>query len=150
MDTVAKLSKVDGDATATRLEFAKARLRTPKSAGQFAPLIIRPGDDWRFEFAKAGSAGKSGNDVEIVRDEFVKAYDYLADGAPKSLGLDDRSTVVKVSTAAIRAELKDRGFLDADENGKISATSRSHFSRAKKRLLQRGLFAERRDQIWRL
>ena len=66
MDTVAKLSKVDGDATAIRLEFAKARLGTPKTAGQFAPLIIRPSDDWRFEIAKAGSAGKSGNDVEIM------------------------------------------------------------------------------------
>jgi hypothetical protein len=40
MDTVAKLSKLEGDETAIRLEFTKARLRTPKTAGQFAPLII--------------------------------------------------------------------------------------------------------------
>ena len=63
MDTVAKLSKVDGDETAIRLEFAKARLRTPKNAGQFAPLIIRPSDDWHFEIAKAGSGGKPGGDT---------------------------------------------------------------------------------------
>jgi hypothetical protein len=53
MDTVAKLSKVEDDESAIRLDFLKARLRTPKTAGQFAPLIIRPNDDWKFEIAKA-------------------------------------------------------------------------------------------------
>jgi hypothetical protein len=150
MDTVVKLSRVEDDETAIRLEFTKARLRTPKTADQFAPLIIRPSDGWRFEIAKGASRGKVVGDAQMVRDEFIKVYDYLADGVTKSLGLDDRSSVRKVSTAAIRDELKDRGFLDADENGKISGTSRSHFSRAKKLLLQRGGFAERKDQIWKL
>jgi hypothetical protein len=39
MDTVAKLSKVEGGETAIRLEFIKARLRTPNTAGQFMPLV---------------------------------------------------------------------------------------------------------------
>jgi hypothetical protein len=86
----------------------------------------------------------------MVRDEFIKVYDFLADGVTKSLGLDDRSSVRKVSTAAIRAELKDRGFLDADENSAITAVSRKHFFRAKQLLLERGIFAERKGQIWRL
>jgi hypothetical protein len=64
-------------------------------------------------------------------------------------GVDGRSSVLKVSTEKIRDELRNRGFLDTDENGKICATSRSHLSRAKKTLLQRG-FAERKGQIWRL
>jgi hypothetical protein len=150
MDTVAKLSKVEGDETAIRIEFSKARLRTPKTAGQFAPLIFRPGDDWRFEIAKSESAGKLGSDAETARDEFVKVYGHLADGAPKSLGLDDRSSVLKVSTAAIRDELRNCGFLDADENGAITRVSRLHFFRAKQMLLKRGIFAERKGQIWRL
>ena len=148
MDTVAKLSKVEGDETAIRLEFLKARLRTPKTAGQFAPLIIRPSDDWSYEIAKGdGSGRKAGGDVEMVRDELIKVYDHLAGDAPKSLGLDDRSTVLKVSTADIRDELKNRGFLDLDDNGAISRVSRNHFSRAKKLLLRRGTFAERKGQL---
>jgi hypothetical protein len=151
MDTVAKLAKVDGDETAIRLEFSKARLRTPKTAGQFSPLIIRPTDDWSYEIAKGtGSGRKAGGDVEMVRDELVKVYDDLAGSEPKTLGLDGRSTVLKVSTAVIRDELKNRGFLDRDDNGAISRVSRNHFSRAKKELLRRGTFAERKDQLWRL
>jgi len=48
------------------------RLRTPANAEEFLPLIIRPGDNWRFEVTKTTNGGKSigGNDVEIVRDEF--------------------------------------------------------------------------------
>jgi hypothetical protein len=111
MDTVFKLSKVEGDETAIRLDFTKARLRTPKTAGQFAPLIIRPGDDWRCEITKAGGSGKQGGDVEMIRDEFSKVYDHLADGVTKSLGLDDRSSVRKVPVADIRAELINHGFL---------------------------------------
>jgi hypothetical protein len=153
MDTVFKLSKVEGDETAISLEFLKARLRTPKTAGQFASLIIRPADDWQFEIAKAGVAGKQGGDVEIVRDEIIKAYDHLADGVTKTLGLDDRSSVRKVPVASIREELKDRGILDLDDKGNIERVSRNHFSRAKKLLLVRrggaGLFAERKGQIWR-
>jgi len=149
MDTVAKLSKVEGDETAIRLDFIKARLRTPKTAGQFAPLIIRPSDNWRFEIAKNASGGKSGSDVEIVRDELLKAYDQLADGAQKSFGLDDRSTVLKVSAEAVRDELKDRGFLDTDEKGAIERVSRGHFFRAKKSLLKRGTLIEKKGQIWR-
>jgi AAA domain len=153
MDTVAKLSKVEGDETAIRLEFLKARLRTPKTAAQFAPLIIHPSDDWRFENAKSASGGKNRGDVEMIRDEFVKVYDGLADGVAKSLGLDGRSSVRKVPTAAIREELKDRGLLDTDEKGNIERVSRNHFSRAKKLLLVRrggaAIFVERKGEIWR-
>jgi hypothetical protein len=42
MDTVAKLSKIEGEESAFQLEFTKARLRTPKTAGQFEPVIVRP------------------------------------------------------------------------------------------------------------
>jgi hypothetical protein len=150
MDTTGKLSKVEGDETAIRLEFIKARHRTPANAGQFAPLIFRPGEDWRFEIAKSASGGKSGGDVADIMAEFPKVYDFLADGAPQSLGLDDRSTVLKVSTEKIRDELLNRGFLETDESDKISRVSRVHFYRAKKALVKRGIFVERKKQIWKL
>jgi hypothetical protein len=70
MDTVAKLSKVEGDETAIKLEFNKARLRTPKTAGQFAPLIFRPSEDWKFEIAKGGGGSKSRGDVSDIMAEF--------------------------------------------------------------------------------
>ena len=87
MDTVAKLSKLDDDETAIRLEFAKARLRTPKTAGQFAPLIFRPGDNWRCEIAKTESGGKSRGDVSDIMAEFPKVYDFLATASRGPSGL---------------------------------------------------------------
>ena len=150
MDTVAKLSKIEDDETAIRLDFLKARLRTPKTAGQFVPLIIRPSDDWKFEIAKAAKSSKSGGEVADIVAEFPSVYDFLADGAPKTLGLDARSTVLKVSTSAIRDELLNRGFLETDENDAITPVSRGHFFRAKKALVKRGIFVERKKQIWRL
>jgi hypothetical protein len=110
-------------------------------------------DDWRVEIAKAASGGKSKGDVADVTAEFLKVYDFLADGVQKEflaggvqkeLGLDGRSSVLKAPTAKIREELRDRGFLDSDENGRILEWSRAHFSRAKKNLLSREIFAERK------
>jgi hypothetical protein len=128
---------------------AKARLRTPANREQFNPKIIFPSDDWRYETAKRTSQGRDGNDAEIVATEFVKAYDRLADDVTKTIGLDGNSTVRRVSVAAIRDDLKDSGFLDASETGAIERVSRNHFSRAKRALLRRGKFIEKKGQIWR-
>jgi hypothetical protein len=95
MEAVIKLSKVEGDETAVLFEFVKKRLCSPANAAQFAPMIIQPANDWKFEIAKSASGGKSGGksggDVSDIMAEFPKVYDFLADGAPKSLGLDGRS-----------------------------------------------------------
>jgi hypothetical protein len=148
MDTVAKLSKVEGDETAFQLEFTKARLRVPATAGQFAPVIVRPGDDWRTT-ATSPTDSRTKSDVAIVTREIATVYDFLADGAPASTGLDGKSVVRKVKTAAIREELVNRGYLDTDEKGAILRVSRSHFSRGKKDLLRRGTFIERKGLFWR-
>ena len=89
--------------------------------------------------------------AEILRDEFIAAYERLADGAPKSLGLDDRSSVLKVSVDSIRAELKKCGFLETDEKGNVSATGRTHFDRTKTNLIRTkgGKFSQRDGFIWR-
>src|SRR5438105_12789050 len=60
MEAVIKLSKVEGDETAILFEFIKKRLCSPANAAQFAPMIIRPGNDWKFETAKSASGAKSG------------------------------------------------------------------------------------------
>ena len=88
-------------------------------------------------------------EVADIIDEFPRVYEFLTDSAPKTLGLDARSTVLKVSTSAIRDELRNRGFLDADENDAITRVSRVQFFRAKKALLKRGSFVERKKQIWK-
>jgi hypothetical protein len=89
--------------------------------------------------------------VQILRDEFLAAYDRLADGAPKTLGLDDWSTVRKVSADAIRDELKNRGFLETDDKGQITATSRSHLQRVKAELVKTkgGKLVQEKGFLWR-
>jgi hypothetical protein len=151
MDTVAKLSKVEGDETAIRLDFIKARLRTPKTAGQFSPLINSA--KRRLVLRDCQGRRERPEGWQRCRDGPGRACQGLRPSCRRrteDLGLDDRSIVLKVPTADIRDELKNRGFLDLDDNGAISRVSRNHFSRAKKLLLRRGIFAERKNQIWRL
>jgi hypothetical protein len=89
--------------------------------------------------------------ADILRDEFIAAYDRLADGAPKSFGFDGRSTVLKVSTDKIRYELKDRGFLEKNETGGLTVTARSNFQRARAELVKTkgGKLVEEKGLIWR-
>jgi hypothetical protein len=145
MEAVVKLSKVEGDDGAILLEFVKARLRTPKTADQFKPMIIRPAD-WEFEGANA--APRKRNEVEAVADAFISALDRLADGIKKSPGFDGKP-VLKVRTEAVRDEMKKRGFLEKNEKGQLTDTGRSHFRRAKTSLLSAGKILEDEDLIWR-
>lgn len=145
MEAVVKLSKVQGDETAILWEFVKARLRTPKTAAQFLPIVIRP-DYWEFEGA-AKSAGKR-NEAEAVADAFLNALDRLADGVTKTPGFDG-NPVSKVKVDNIRGELKKRGFLEKNEKGQLSSTGKSHFRRAKTALLSAGKIFEDEDLVWR-
>jgi hypothetical protein len=153
MDTVVFLSRPIGedsapDETAIRLEFRKARLRTPANAEQFLPLVMRPGDDWEFEEApKNTMAARTRSPDNIIR-EYLQTYDRLADGIVKTRGFDG-NLVSKVAVDAIRDELKSRGYLDKDEKGAITATARSLLSRAKTALLKSGKLVESEGWIWR-
>ena len=157
MDTVVFLSRPIGedgepDDTAIKLEFRKARLRTAANAGQFLPLIIRPGEEWQVETAplmrnQATKSGRQGSD-DLSR-QYLEAYQRLsltskADFGP---GLDGEK-VCKVPTDAIRDELKSRGFLDLDDKRAITRGGRNKLLRAKQKLLN-GTLVEKDGWIWR-
>jgi hypothetical protein len=129
-----------GESFSSRLK--KVELGADDDGDTISSCVVEP--------AEAGAAQpRKMSQAEMVCDEFVRVYDFLADGKPHLPGLDGRSTVLKVSVKEIRAEMKNRGFLDTNDEGEITATSRSHFSRARCTLLQRKNFVERGGQIWR-
>jgi KaiC/GvpD/RAD55 family RecA-like ATPase len=83
----------------------------------------------------------------ILRHEYLAAYDRLADGVTET-HVNGKS-VRKVADDAIRDELRDRGFLDKDESGKITSTARSQLRRTKTELLGKTVIIERKGLIWR-
>jgi len=150
MDTVVSLAKPEdiSDDTAIRLEFRKARLRTPVNANQFAPLIIRPGDEWQVEAAARTATSKEKRNSTTLHGEYIKAYDRLADAVEETPGFDGKP-VRKVSIDAVRDELKRRGFLDTNDKGGITPTSRSHLLRARVDLLKAQKLVASEGFIWR-
>jgi hypothetical protein len=148
MDTVAKLSDVEDDEGAIRLDFEKARLRTPANADQFQPVIMWPSDNWRVE-AAAKAGVRMRERTKFARSEFLNAYDRLSDGIMRSPGFDG-APVRKVKVAAIRDELRERGFLPRDEKGNVSTAGRGAFFKAKAHWINTGgIMAEDKGLIWR-
>ena len=157
MDTVVFLSRPIGedgepDDTAIKLEFRKARLRTAANAGQFLPLIIRPGEEWKVETAplmrnQATKSGRQGSD-DLSR-QYLEAYERLSLTSKAEIGRGlDGENVRKISTDAIRDELKSRGFLDLDDKRAITRGGRNKLLRAKQKLLN-GTLVEKDGWIWR-
>jgi AAA domain len=147
MDTVAVLSKIEDDDESFKWEFTKMRLRTPSNRDQYTPRIIHPCDNWRVELTTKGTPGKRGNCAEIIRSEFLNAYDRLADSVTKTSGLDGKP-VLKVNAEAIRDEMKSRGFLPLDEKGHITGSGRKILWTAKTELLKTKL-VEKEGLIWK-
>ena len=153
MDTVIMLSKLedggDDPSAAFQLEFTKARMKTPENFKQFATRIVRCTEDgFTSEDAPAATRGKGNSEQDIVRRHFIAAYTDLADGLASAQGFDG-APVRKVSIDAVRDRLKSRGFLDTNDKGHLTATSKSHFRRVKSQLLDKGGFAEDGGLIWR-
>ena len=89
MDTVFKLSDVEDNEDAIRLDFEKTRLKTPANADQYQSLIIWPGEGWRCEVVgKEAVSDKPESVQKIVEREFLNTYDRLADGVTKTPGFD--------------------------------------------------------------
>jgi hypothetical protein len=81
----------------------------------------------------------------------VAAYERLADGVEKKPGLNGKP-VLKVEVDKLRDELKSRGFLERNPKtgDGLTTTGRTHWRRAKTRLLDSGRFIEKDGLIWRV
>lgn len=147
LDTVIALTKTENDER-LKLEFTKARLRTPDTRDQFeSRLIYRDQLGWQADGAPPAARGRQARD-EPLRRGIVAAYDRLAANVAPSDGLDGGS-VRKVALDEIREELKSRGFLETNDKGQISQTSRTLFRRAKVELLTASTLVEADGWIWR-
>jgi hypothetical protein len=154
MDTIIMLSKLEGGgddpSAAFQLEFRKSRMKTPDNYKQFAARIVRStAEGFTSEDALAAAKGGANSEQETIRRKFVAAYDELANGVAPSTGFNG-APVRKVKTDALREWLKRRGFLDTTEKGHLTATSKTHFRRAKNQLLDKGDFDEDQELIWRI
>lgn len=89
------------------------------------------------------------SDIEMIKRAIVDAYGRLADGVDASPGLDG-ALVRKVPVDKLRDEIKSRGFLEMDDDDKLTSTARSNFRRAKTELIAAKRFIEADKQFWRL
>ncbi len=155
MEAVIMLSKLDNDdapteqSAAFNLKFDKARNKTPKNYEQFAAKIVRATESGFVAEEGLASKAKATSEVEIIRRAFLDAYSNLAESVTPSPGFDGKP-VRKVAAAAIRDEIKNRGYLDTDEKGHITAASRQCLRRAKSELLAKGGFVEAEGLVWRI
>jgi hypothetical protein len=144
MDTVAMLSRKEGDEEAILLEFKKARLRTPRTAGLFKPqLIQRREHGWTSQ--PANVTPKEGI-IERKRIWLVDAYNTLAGDVPLTQDHNGRP-VRKVPIAAIRETMVKRGHLEK-EDGKLPPRERTNFQRAREGLIVSNQFAADEAHVW--
>jgi AAA domain len=143
-----KKMRDEDDEQSFTVTLARIILGHTKKGREVSTLVVETVEPGAAEGAKQDKRKA----IDILRDEFIAAYDRLADFAPKSLGLDNRSSVLKVKVDAVRDELKNRGFLETKETGGITDTARSQFQRVKTELAKTkgGKFAEDKGLIWRL
>jgi hypothetical protein len=129
------------------VHFSRVTIGKDEDGEDVTTLFVSSVDQGAAETAKQDKRKAA----EILRDEFIAVYDRLADGAPKTLGLDLKTNVIKISVDKLRDELKDCGFLDTDGNGNVTPTSRSQFQRVKAVLCKTkgGKFSQKVGFIWR-
>jgi hypothetical protein len=131
------------------MRFKKHRLKTAANADQY--------QEWKINFGPQGwrAVGDPLRDdkrtrrsgATILTHAFCNAYDELADAAP-SAGRVNGYNILKVSIDAVREKLKDGGFLDVDDQGRIEGKSREALRRIKTALLADG-FKQEKGLIWR-
>jgi hypothetical protein len=88
--------------------------------------------------------------TEIIGRQYLETLDRLADGVEKSPGFDFKA-VRKVSTDAIRDDMKSRGILDKNPTmrGGLTNAARTALSKAKAGLINSGKLIEKDELIWR-
>lgn len=144
-DGVILLSKHPTDDTAVLLQFTKARLRTPKTAGLFSPQLIRRTEQgWTTEAATVGGPKET---IGQRKQAWLKViYSELADGVQATPGYNG-VPVRKAAIDAIRYGMIGRGYLTV-EDGKLPGRERTAFQRAKEALIRAALFASDGETLW--
>jgi hypothetical protein len=99
--------------------------------------------------AKKPAGSRRSDDVAKVGRALADAYERLADAVEKTPGFDGKP-VLKVPVDKLRDEVKSRGFLETDDDGRLTSTSRKHFQRAKTDLIASKRFIEADAMFWRL
>lgn len=129
--TIKKMRDGDDDQAFT-VHLVKTVLGKTKKGNEVSTLVVESVEPGAAE----GITQDKRKAVEILHDEFINAYDRLADGAQKSFGLDNRSNVLKVDVNKLRDELKRCGHLEVNEKSAITATGRTRFDRVKAALIK--------------
>lgn len=146
LDTVAVLESIKRDDAdvSFRLEFKKARERTPETRTDFAPLKVWLTDDWSW----SGDDG-AGRSSRRLSDRDRLSIDALTDCAlehgkppPPSFGLPTGMSTITLDQW--RKELFTRGVLDRD-----ASNPREDFRRIRSRLAVRKLIGEMDGLVWR-
>lgn len=125
--------------------FTFDKVEVEEHPGEFS---LVPRLDSEVKPSKAKAKGKE-NTHKIVEREFLNTYDRLADGVAKVPGFDG-NPVAKVSTDAIREEMKSRGALELLDNGNLTRAASTLLWKAKVALTtDGGALAEKDKLIWR-
>jgi hypothetical protein len=145
-DSVSLLTPEAGAENELRFEFTKARLRTPATAAQFKPQIIRR-DEHGWTTKPAPAATKPGTGAERKRAWLLETYDELA-GDTELVPGHTKQPVRKVAIESIRQRMIKRGYLDT-EDGKVPSRERVAFQRAREELIKKNTLTAEGEHLWR-
>ena len=101
------------------------------------------------EATKKPAGSRRSDDVAKVKRAIMDAYARLADAVDKTPGFDGKP-VLKIPVDKLREQVKSRGFLETDDDGRLTSTGRKHFQRAKTDLIASKRFLEADGMFWRL
>jgi hypothetical protein len=131
----------------SRLE--KVEIGRDADGGVISSCVIREVEGAAPNSVKKPANGHRSDDVETVKRAIIDAYGRLAVDAPWAPGFDGKP-VKKIKVAALRDEVRSRGFLEISETGAIMPLSRKHFHRAKADLIEAKRFIEEDGMFWKL
>jgi hypothetical protein len=156
MDLVVRLDR-NGRATEDSVEsdpialrFLKTRHKTPETRDDYRDIeiVYGPGG-WRVIGPAKSEGERKPSDVQVLKHAIGDIYDRLADTVEPS-GAINGYKLLKVKADRLREELKDSGYLDQDDGGRVTDAARKRYERTKRELLAAKDFREESGMIWRI